>query len=138
MLAVVIPYSLAAAVTLLLTMYWIQPDMTTMLYASLPAEYKTPLWFTLSFLQEASQFFYGTVSASLIFPLHMLIPGTLDRALKALAKAAKSCRGRPKEVERKTREIRVIQLVVGLFNVGHRNIIYCLKRCSKRHLFAQR
>ena len=62
-----------------------------------------------------------------MFQLHLLLPGTLSRVLNALAESAKGCASRPAQVEKIIRQIRVVQLLVNLFNVGHRNITYCLK-----------
>ena len=127
LLAVACPYCLVATATFLLTMYCFQQDMTTLLYSSLPAEYKTPFWFTLCFIQEANQMFYSLISSSVILQLHLLLPGKLSRVLKALAESAERTCGSPKKVGKIMRQIRGVQLVVNLFNVGHRQITYCIK-----------
>ena len=44
-----------------------------------------------------------------------------------LAESSKSCRGSEAELTEIIRHVRVIQLLVNLFNVGHRNVIYCIK-----------
>ena len=97
-----------------------------MLYSSLPEEYKTPVWFMACFLQEANQLFYSFFSISFIFQLHILLTCKLSRVLKNLAESTGRRRS-IEEVNGMIGQIRLVQLVVTLFNVGHRNIIYCMK-----------
>ena len=122
------PYCLGAAATFLLSVCWFQQDLPNLIYASLPTEYKTWSWFALCFLQEANQLFYSVLSASFIFQLHILFPGSLSRVLQNLAESARSSDARRgNNVRRIIRQIHVVQLLVNLFNVGHRNITYCIK-----------
>ena len=120
-------HCIVIAVMVLLTLYWFQRDISSLVYSSLPDEYKTRLWYTLCLLQEANQMLYCTFSATFIFQLHLLLPGTLARVLKNLANSARCCRGSPAEIKNVVEQIHVIQLVVNLFNVGHRNVTYCIK-----------
>ena len=127
LVAVVCPFSLDVAPILLLTMYCFRQDMSTLIYLSLPEEYKTQFWFAACFLREVNQMWFSLHSISLMFQLHLLLPGTLSRVLKALAEAAKRFHGSSAEVDGIIRQVHGVQLVVNLFNVGHRNITYTLK-----------
>ena len=127
LLAVVYPYCTAATSILILTIYWFQKDLSALLYSSLPETYKTRLWFTLCFLQEVNLLLYSWFSIGIIFQLHILLPGKLSRVLKLLAESSKRCCGRAAEARAIIQKMRTIQLVVGLFNVGHRHVIYCVK-----------
>ena len=127
LVAVVCPFSLDVAPILLLTMYCFRQDMSTLIYSSLPEEYKTQFWFAACFLQEVNQMWFSLHSISLVFQLHLLLPGTLSRVLKALAHSAKTCYGTSVAFDRIIRQIQVVQLVLNLFNVGHRNITYIIK-----------
>ena len=120
-------HCLAAAVTVLLVLYWFQRDLSSLIYSSLPEGYKTWPWFTVCFLQEANHLMYCVFSASFIFQLHLLLPGTLSRVLTGLKESAKCCGGRHVEVKNVLKQVRVVQLMVNLFNDGHRNVTYCIK-----------
>ena len=127
LLALSIFYCLAAAVALLLTKYWFRQEATNLIYSLLPADYKTQLWFGVCFVQETNQMLYCLFSASFLFQLHLLLPGTLSRVLKTMAESVISSDENRPTLYNIIRQIRVVQLVVNLFNVGHRNITYCIK-----------
>ena len=59
--------------------------------------------------------------------MHILLPITLSRQLKFLAESARRCGGSAAKLERIIGQVRAIQLLVNLFNAGHRNVIYCIK-----------
>ena len=42
-------------------------------------------------------------------------------------KSGRCCQGSPAEIKNMMEQIHAIQLVVNLFNVGHRNVTYCIK-----------
>ena len=69
---------------------------------------------------------YAWFSISFIFQLHILLPGKLSRVLKLLAESSKRCCGTAAKMSRIMQNMRVIQLLVTQFNVGHRNVIYCV------------
>ena len=130
----VYPYLASVGVLLLLLIYSVEQDLSGSIYSSLPAKFKTPLWFSFCMLQEANQFVYSMFSVSLIFQLHILLPTTLNRILKKLPQNStrygtdpQITRLTPLNASRIIGQIRVIQIVVNLFNLGHRNVIYALK-----------
>ena len=51
----------------------------------------------------------------------------MSKELKFLTEASRHCGGGAAEMERIIRRIRAMQLLVNMFNVGHRNVIYCIK-----------
>ena len=62
-----------------------------------------------------------------MFQLHTLLPGTLSRVLENLAESAKDVSSRPAEVNKIIGQVHVLQLLVNLFNVGHRYVTQCIK-----------
>ena len=127
LLAVVYPYCGSAAVGLILAMYCYEPDMTALIYSSLPESVKTPAWFTVLLPQEANLFIYSLISVCLIFQLHILFPLKLTHIMKILAKTARNESQTLARVSWVVFQIRYIQLLVSLFNIGHRNVIHCIK-----------
>ena len=127
LLAMSIFYCLAAAVTLMLAVYWFREDMSLLIYSSLTEEHQPRLWFMICFFQEANLMLFSLFSTSFIFQLHTLLPGTLGRVLKGFTEAAKGCRGSFAVVNKIVQQIHVVQLLVNLFNEGHRNVTYCIK-----------
>ena len=124
LLAVAYPYCIVVTVTLMLVMYCIEWDMSMLIYSSLPDTYKhCPLWFLVCLLEEANLLLYATFSVIFIFQLHILLPERLNRVLKVMAESD----GGQAEVDMIAQQIRVIQLLINLFNVGHRHVIYCIK-----------
>ena len=111
----------------LLIIYVLLPDLPALLYSSLPESLKNPLWFAICWVQEANQLLYSALSVSFIFQLHILLPVTHSRELKFLAEGTGHCGGGAAEMEWIIRRIRAIQLLVNMFNFGHRNVIYCIK-----------
>ena len=103
------------------------PDLSALLYSSLPENFKTPVWFAVCWLQEANQLLYSLLSISFIFQLHILLRITLSRELKILVESSRHCAGNAADLQRIIRQVRTIQLLVNLFNAGHRNVIYCIK-----------
>ena len=127
LLAVAYPYCILGSIGLVLTMYCYEQDMTVLIYSSLPESVKSPFWFAILLLEEANMFIYSLVSVSLIFQLHILLPLKLTRIMKILAKAATNHRYTPSQVSSIVGQVRSIQLLVSLFNIGHRNVIHCVK-----------
>ena len=139
-LAIANPYCAGAAVILILTIFRFEQNIPSLIYSSLPENSQTRFWFTLLFLQEANQLFYSLHSMSFIFQLHILLPGKLSKVLKVLAsdesvsamdvKKDKSSFPPCSSAARANwiiGQIRVVLLMMNLFNIGHRNVIYCVK-----------
>ena len=123
LLAVAYPSCVVSAAVLLLSVYCVEQNMTSMLYSSLPDSFKTPSWFILCLLQEANQLTYG-LSFAFVVQLHILLPNKLSWVLQSLAD---NNSGSGMDQSKIINQIRIVQLAVNLFNIGHRNIIYCVK-----------
>ena len=88
---------------------------------------KTLGWFGLLLLQEANLLLLALWSCSVTFTLHSLFPVTMNRAVLSVAFCTEQhCRTVGDGI-RIVHEIRCIQLLVNMFNVGHKNVIYCIK-----------
>lgn len=118
---------MAISVVAILTLYCFERDMTVLLFAALPDNMKTTPWFVLLLLLEANMWLYSGFICNFIFQLHILFPEALNRLLKRLASYKGHDCGRPAEVSRVVGQIRCIQLLINMFNTGHRHVIYNVK-----------
>ena len=127
LLAVAYPYCLLVSICLILTVFCFQQNMTVLIYSSLPDTSKSPIWFAILMLQEANMYMYSMFSVALIFQLHILFPLKLTRVMSSLAHSAhQNCRTML-QLSDAVGHIRCIQLLVSLFNIGHRNCIQGIK-----------
>ena len=127
LLSVSYPYWVLIGDFFILLVYCYEQDMTVLLYAALPETMKTPGWFSLLFLLEVNLYAYGLPSLSLLLPLHILFSEKLGKVMRALeVSIERRCRT-AEEARGIFGQMRTIQLLVNLFNVGHRNVIYCIK-----------
>ena len=101
--------------------------MSVLIYSSLPETAKSPVWFAVLLLQEANMLIYSLMSVSLIFQLHILFPLKLTRIMRILTKIAENESQTLGQVSWVVAQIRCVQLLVSLFNIGHRNVIHCIK-----------
>ena len=101
--------------------------MSALIYSSLPESFKTPFWFAVCLMQETNQLFYSMSSVSFIFQVHILFQGALNRAIKSLTRSSGGGRSDRDETSWILGQVRTIQLLVTLFNTGHRNVLYCTK-----------
>ena len=125
LLAVAYLYCFICTVTLLLIMYCFEWDLSLLVFSSLPETFQqSPLWFMTCQPEEVNLISYAMFSCSFIFQLHTLLPERLNAVLKAMM-AAES--GGQAEVGWMFEKIRDIQLLINLFNVGLRHVIYCIK-----------
>ena len=80
------------------------------------------------YVQEMNQMLSCIFNTSFTFQLHLLLPGTVSRELHYLIKSARDYYGTADQVESNIRQTQALQLLVNLFNVGHRNVIYCINQ----------
>ena len=123
----VYPFCLSASVGAILTMYCYEQDLSVLLYSSLPTSMKTPVWFAILLPLEANMLLYSLMSVSLIFQLHILFPLKLAQITRSLATFTQQNCHTAAQTRRVVGQIRCVQLLVSFFNIGHRNVIHCIK-----------
>lgn len=129
LLAVVYPYCVAIPTILILIMYCLEQDMTGLIFASVPGKFKTGAVFALCLTQEAHQFHFAFQTICLIFQVHILFQTKVNKVLESLIQRAKRNGRRTVYAEANWifGKVREVQLVVNMFNIGHRYVIYCTK-----------
>ena len=125
--AVAIPYCLGACVFLILIMYCVEKEMMAFTYSPLPESKKTPGWFQTCLVLEVIILFSSLMSASLTVQLHILFPMKMNTILNGLEAWGDEYNHPVKVLIHDTR---CIQLLVNLFNMGHKNVVYFIKLYS--------
>ena len=108
-------------------MYCFEQDMTCLIYHSLPDSVKSPAWFVILLLPEANLMLHAVSSCALLIQLHILFPLKLTRIMRSLACLTERKCFTIAEVNEMVGKIRSIQLLVSVFNIGHRNVIHCMQ-----------
>ena len=127
LVAVACPYCNVIAAILVLAIYSTQQDLTALLYAALPESLKSPAWFICLLLPEANLLFYTAFGVTLVLQLHVLFPLKLTRIMQGIETFIDRNDLSLAELHWAVGQVRTVQLLVTLFNAGHRNVIQCFK-----------